>query len=347
MPVFSPSELITTSRAILEAAGASVEEAQIVARHLIEANLAGHDSHGIIALPKYVARMETKHIVAGAEFEIVSETPSTLVVDGHWGFGFTTTERTMKMAIEKAKANGVAAATIRNQGHVGRLAAYTLMAAKEGMVAMMFADSGRGPKQVVPFGGREPRLGTNPISFAAPSNLAGTVFLDMATSAVAGGKLALAAARGQQVPTGWVIDAEGNQTTDPRHHKNGGFLMPLGGSEGHKGYGLGVMVEILCGLLTGLGYGFSTTGKHNDGVFMALFKADAFRPEDEFKKDVTEFAEYLASTPPAKDFKRVYYPGEIEYLTMTDRTANGINIEEKTWNKVLEVAAQYGVSVPA
>lgn len=344
MPILTPTRLIEVSRAIFEAAGASAEEASIVTRHLVEANLAGHDSHGVIAIPKYIARIESEHLVPGAKFEVLREGPSTLAVDGHWGFGYTTTERTMRMAIEKAKVTGVAAATIRNQGHIGRLAAYTLMAAKDGMIAFMFADSGRGPKQVVPFGGREPRLGTNPLSFAAPSNLAGTVFLDMATSAVAGGKLALAAARGEQVPTGWVIDGEGNATTDPTQHKNGGFLLPLGGSEGHKGYGLSVMVEILCGLLTGLGFGFSTTGKHNDGVFFALFKADAFRPVEEFKRDVTDFATYLAKTEPAAGFRRVYYPGELEHMTELERSKNGIQIEEKTWSKIIEVAERYGLT---
>lgn len=344
MPTFTVDRLTEVSRVIFEAAGASSEEAAIVTRHLVEANLAGHDSHGMIRIPKYVARMESQQIVPNAPFEVVRESPSSLVIDGNWGFGYTVTERTMRMAIDKAKTNGVAAATIRQQGHIGRLAAYTLMAAKEGMIAFLFADSGRGPKQVVPYGGREPRLGTNPLSFAAPSNLAGPLFLDMATSAVAGGKISLALARGEKIPTGWVIDADGNQTTDPSHHKNGGFLLPLGGTEGYKGYGLAVMVEILCGLLPGLGFGFTPKGKHNDGVFLAVFNVDAFRPLATFKQEVSEFATYLGETPPAAGFKRVYYPGEIEHMTEIERNRDGIKIEDKTWAKISETAQKYGVA---
>src|SRR6185437_13670815 len=152
-------------------------------------------------------RIKVGHIVPGAPWVIVKESPTTTVVDGHWGFGYTVNERAMRLTIEKAEKSNVAAATVFRQGHIGRLAGYTLMAAEAGMIGLITADSGRSPKGVAPFGGREARLGTNPISIAVPSDLEGPLFLDMATSAVAAGKVALAAARGEAVPTGWIIDA--------------------------------------------------------------------------------------------------------------------------------------------
>jgi uncharacterized oxidoreductase len=295
-------------------------------------------------IPSYIERVKVGHIVPGAPWKIVQESPTTTVVDGHWGFGYVVNERAMKYTIEKARKSNVAAATVFRQGHIGRLASYPLMAVEEGMIGLITADSGRSPKHVAPFGGAEPRLGTNPLSIAVPSDLGGPLFLDMATSAVAAGKISLAVARKQEVPLGWIIDKDGKQTTDPTQHRKGGALLPLGGTEGYKGYGLAVMVEILCGLLTGLGFGVEPTGRHNDGCFMAVFKVDAFRPLAQFKQEVTEFAHYLQNTKPAEGFSRVYYPGEIEYEKEKDRRASGIEVEDATWQKLRELAAGYGVA---
>ena len=193
----------------------------------------------------------------------MKDSPTTTVIDGHWGFGYVVTERAMKLTIEKARVQNVAAATVHRQSHIGRLAAYPLMAAKEDMIAMITADSGRSAKGVVPFGGIEKRLGTNPISMAMPSDLKGPFFLDMATSAVAAGKINLAKARGTEVPKGWMIDKHGNPSQDPNDLSHGGSILPLGADQGHKGYGLSSMVEIFSGILPGLGFGHDTSGRHN------------------------------------------------------------------------------------
>src|ERR687885_94213 len=241
MPRVPADRLLRIAEALLVGAGTPREEAEIVARHSIEANLAGHDSHGIIQIPTYIDRIKVGHIVPGAPWTIVQESPTTTVIDGHWGFGYVVTERAMRLTIDKARTWNVAAATVFRQGHIGRLASYTLMAAEADMVGLITADSGRSPKAVAPFGGREARLGTNPISIAVPSDLDAPFYLDMATSAVAAGKIQLAVARGEQIPTGWIIDAEGRHTTDPTQYRKGGALLPLGGSEGYKGSGLAAM----------------------------------------------------------------------------------------------------------
>ena len=238
MPTVDADRLTTIAAELLKGSGASEEEAEIISRHSVGANLAGHDSHGIIQIPTYIDRVKRGHIVPGAEFEILKDTPTTTVVDGHWGFGYVASERLMQMTIGKAKQGGVAAATVFRQSHVGRVADYPIMAAKQGLIGIMTADSGRSSKSVVPFGGREPRLGTNPICIAMPSNLEGTMFIDMATSAVAAGKLGVAVARGTGIPEGWILDKDGNPSTDPNDLRNGGAVLPLGGPEGHKGYGL-------------------------------------------------------------------------------------------------------------
>ena len=344
MPVVAAERLTTITTELLRAAGASAEEATTVAKGCVLANLTGHDSHGVIAIPTYIDRVSKGHIVPGAPFKIVQETATTTVVDGNWGFGFVVAERTMKLTIEKAKKSNVAAATILRQSHVGRVGAYPIIAAKEGMIAIMTADSGRSPKAVAPFGGREARVGTNPISIAIPSNLDGAFCLDMATSAVAAGKIKLAQAKGIKIPTGWIVDKEGNATTDPGEFDKGGVLLPLGGEEGHKGYGLSAMVEVLSAVLPGLGFGVDPSGRHNDGCFLAVFNVEAFRPLATFKQEVTEFAQYLKATPPQKGVKEVLYPGEIEWRREQERRRSGIEVDDSTWKKFEELGAKHGIA---
>ena len=181
MPILQADRLTRISAALLKAAGASDEEASAVAVGCVNANLAGHDSHGVIAIPTYIDRIRVGHIVPGAKWTIVQESPTTTVIDGHWGFGFHVNAKAMALTIEKAKTANVAACTVFRQSHVGRLAAYPMMAMREGMIGLATADSGRSPKAVAPFGGREARLGTNPISIAVPSDLDAPFYLDMAT----------------------------------------------------------------------------------------------------------------------------------------------------------------------
>src|SRR5690348_16592345 len=225
MPRVPAEQLHRLGHALLVGAGTPPDEAEIVMQHSIDANLAGHDSHGIIQIPTYIDRIKVGHIVPGAPFTIVQESPTTTVIDGSWGFGYVVTERAMRITIDKARQMNVAAATVFRQGHIGRLASYPLMAAAEDMIGLITADSGRSPKQVAPFGGREARLGTNPLSVAVPSDLDGPLFLDMATSAVAAGKIQLAVSRGEQIPAGWIIDSEGRPTTDPTQMRAGGALL--------------------------------------------------------------------------------------------------------------------------
>jgi LDH2 family malate/lactate/ureidoglycolate dehydrogenase len=343
MPLIGAEELTAFAIAVYEAAGTPPEHARIVAAHQVGANLAGHDSHGVVLLPTYVERIDRGHIVPAARPRLLTETPTTLAVNGQWGFGPVVSEWTMERCIAKAREVRIAAATVREQSHVGRLADYPLMAARAGFIGLMMADSGQTAKQVAPFGGREARLGTNPLSIAFPSDLPGPVFLDMATSAVAAGKLNVARARNQAIPLGWLLDRDGKPTTDPNDHLNGGVMLPLGGPEGHKGYGLSFAVETLAAVLPGLGFGVDPQGRHNDGVFMLAVDPGAFSPT-EFKGQVGAFVRYLKETPPAEGFDEVLYPGELEYRTAQRRGREGIPIEDSTWGRLAAVGDRFGLS---
>ena len=242
------------------------------------------------------------------------------------------------MAIDKAKSKGVATLTVRRQSHIGRLGDYATMALNSDMIGLITADSGAGPKAVAPFGGRARRLGTNPICIGVPSDLDGPVVLDMATSAVAAGKISLARNRGEEVPLGWIVDKDGNPTTDPNDYYAGGAILPVGADQGHKGYGLSFMVEMFSGLFTGLGFGIDPKARHNDGCFISVYNVDYFRPLKEFKTSVKEFAEFIKTSPPAAGFSEVFYPGEVEYITEQKRRAEGVYIEDETWRQITELA---------
>jgi len=343
MPIFTPEYLHRVAYQIYRAKGTPEHEAEIVATHQVKANLVGHDSHGVILIPEYSARIDRGHIVPGAPFVVEREAPCTAVINGNWGFGFVVTERAMSMAIAKAKTHGVAAITVHYQSHIGRLGDYPAMAAREGMIGLITADSGAGPKAVVPFGGRERRLGTNPICIGMPSDLEGPVLLDMATSAVAQGKISLARNRKEQVPPGWIIDKDGNPTTNPDDYFAGGAILPVGADQGHKGYGLSFMVEVFSGLLTGLGFGIDPQARHNDGVFIGVFNVEHFRPLSQFKKELAEFIEFVKTSPPAAGFSEVLYPGEIEYRTEQRRRREGIFVEDETWGQIRRLIDVLGV----
>jgi uncharacterized oxidoreductase len=343
MPHKSPEQVYDLITGVYEAVGVSAEEAAIVARHMVGANLAGHDSHGVILLPSYIENLRAGRVVAGAAFEVLDETPTTARINGNWGFGQVVSERAMEVAIAKARTSMLAAVTVFQQNHVGRVADYPLMASRAGLIGFMFCDSGRGPKQVVPFGGRAPKLGTNPISIALPSDLEAPVFLDMATSAAAANKLRVYKNRGLPTPEGWIVDRDGRPTTDPNDYYAGGSLLPMGGGQGHKGYGLGFMVEVFAGVLTGLGFGVEPTGRHNDGSLMIVLNPAAFRPLDLFRAEVAAFARDVKTSPPAPGVAEVYYPGELEWRSEQERRRAGIPIEEETWAALVALARGLGL----
>lgn len=339
MPNVSAEQLRELLSTIYHRAGVSEEKTEAVVRNQVDANLCGHDSHGALRTPIYVTLIREGRVVPDAPFEVVSEHPASLVVDGHRGLGFVVTERAQDLLLDKARKVGVAAMSVRNQSHIGRLGAYTERATEHGMAALLVADSGRGPKSVAPFGGSDRRLGTNPISIALPASLDGPVVLDMATSAVAGGKVKVARSRGLPMGKGWAIDAAGQPTTDPEAFYDGGALLPLGGDQAHKGYGLSFVVESLAAVLSGIGYGADAEGFPNDGILMVLLNVEMFRPLDGFRHEMAAFARYVKESPAAPGVDEVLYPGEFETSMRKRRTVDGIDLPDKVWADLQDLVA--------
>ncbi|HWL45203.1 MAG TPA: Ldh family oxidoreductase [Ilumatobacter sp.] len=342
MPTITHDDLATFVADILIAADVPAGEAATVARLTVASDLAGHDSHGVAMIPGYVRHVEAGEIRPGAPFEVVRETSTTTVIDGHGGFGFVVADRAMDITIDKASRHGMAATTVRGQSHVGRLAAYPVKAARHGHIAIAMA-SGRGGKWVVPFGGCQARMGTNPISVAVPSALPGVFAFDMATSAVAGGAVRVAQRAGETIPTGWIVDADGRPTTDPDDLDRGGALLPFGGTQAHKGYALSATIEALANLLAGLGVAASDAA-HGNSCFMACFAVDAFGDRAQYEREVAEFAQALQATPPADGFAEVLYPGEQAHRREAENLRSGIHLRDATWDELRALAARYGVT---
>lgn len=326
---------------IFIAAGAPPEEAWLVSEFLVKANLAGHDSHGIIRVIQYVNEIEKGFIRPGAKIEVVRETPSSAVLNGNWGFGQVVAKRAMELAVEKASDNAVSIVCAFNCNHIGRLADYTSIASKKDMIGIAMVNSTR---FVAPFGGKERMLSTGPMSFAYPSDLEFPFIVDVATSVAAEGKVRVALHKGEKIPFGWIIDKNGNPSNNPQDLYDGGALLPLGGEEsGHKGFGLGLAVEVLSGILTNAGCAYEET-KRGNGVFFEVINIEKFMPINEFKRRVGDLIRAMKASKPRPGFKEIIIPGEPEYLMEKVRLKEGIYIPERTWEEIKKIARKLKVS---
>ncbi len=314
---------------ILVAAGTSTVDAQTVARSLVGSNLLGHDSHGVRRLVDYVAKIHSGQIVPRAEPKAEATRPGTIVVHGRRAFGQLAAGRAVRELRTLATEYGSGVAAIRDCNHVGRLGEYVATLAEHDLVALAF---GNADATVAPFGGRERRLGTNPLAWAAPrAPDKPPVVMDWATSGVAEGKLAVARDRDEPVPEGLVLDAEGRGSTDPADFYAGGVLLPFGG---HKGYGLSVLIEIVGGLVSGTGIGSMPGFRGGFGTVLLAFDIAAFLPVVEFREQTERFCRELTATPAAEGHREVLVPGEPEERVRRERERDGIPIAEPTWHEL-------------
>ncbi|HEY1066293.1 MAG TPA: Ldh family oxidoreductase, partial [Pirellulales bacterium] len=252
MPRLAAAELLEFATRLLHAGGLGPDEAALVGKSLVEANLRGHDSHGVMRIPFYLDSLKKGEVVAGAEFTVLNESPSLVVADGNWGFGQTQAQKLTKMLIAKAQQTGVAVGTLRRASHTGRLGEYCEMAAEAGLVSMMMVNTHGFARRVAPPGGKAPRIGTNPLAIGVPTDGA-PLLLDFGTSATAEGKVRVKKIAGQTCPEGWLLDSEGKPTTDPNtlYADPPGTILPMGGDQSYKGFGLGLMIELFAGALSG------------------------------------------------------------------------------------------------
>jgi uncharacterized oxidoreductase len=346
MPTFSPDALEALARDIFQTIGTPKDGAAWMGKLLVRANLRGHDSHGVIRVPQYVASYRRGEVDPKAEPAVTQEGPATALVDGRSGYGQIVARRGMQVAIEKAAAIGVAAVGVYRCNHIGRLADYAEMAVERDMVAFLGVNAGGAGQRMAPWGGCAPRLSTNPLAFASPAGGEVPISLDIATTMAAEGKVRLKRNRKEQMPPGWVIDAEGKPTTDPNaiYGEPQGTILPVGG---HKGYGLALMVEVLGGILARAGYSRENPGPVLNGIFIVVVDIKRFVEPAAFKREADDLVRYLKTCPPVAGGGPIMIPGEPEASMEKARRASGIFVEEETWRQVEEAAQELGVTVPA
>jgi L-2-hydroxycarboxylate dehydrogenase (NAD+) len=334
--------------------GVPEADAKIVGDVLISADLRGVESHGLLRLGSYYGNRISKGFIdPTTPYKIISETPTTALIDGGNGCGQVVSYKAMQMAVEKAKTGGLAAITVKNSNHFGIAGYYSMMALEQGMIGICMTNS---QPLVAPTYGRTAVMGTNPISVAAPAHKAHPYVLDMATSAVAYGKIQLYDKKEEKIPLGWGIDDNGLVTDDPKKIKPGGHgaLLPLGGMDitaGYKGFGLAILVEVMCSLLSG-GHFLTQVGSPSKpeptGVahfFMAI-NIEAFRPLIDFKLHMDEMITLLKNSPLAVDRDEILIAGQREFDYEAYNNIHGVPLIQPIVNDLMVDADKVGVSFP-
>ncbi|HVU88969.1 MAG TPA: malate/lactate/ureidoglycolate dehydrogenase [Pirellulales bacterium] len=329
--------------AIFEAAGSGPAEAAAVGEHLVEANLVGHDSHGVIRIAPYINWVREKKLVPNQLPRTVINAGSIGVLDGQLGYGQVMARHATDLAIKLAKEHAIAAVALFNSGHVGRVGAWAEMAAQAGLVSLCFVNTSGGGILVAPTGGIDRRLSANPIAIAVPVRGGKPLLVDMSTCAIAEGKIRVAFNKGQLVPDNAIIDAQGRPTNDPRvfYADPPGAILPVGG---HKGFGLGVMVEMLAGALTGGGCSRSNVPRLEQAMFTITIDPHRFQSEDAFAKEVQQYIDFVKSSRTVTPDGEILMPGEPEERTRFARTARGIELDDMTWGQINDVAKSLNVS---
>ena len=335
----SASYLQQISRKLFAATGAPDDIASTVAEILVNANLAGHDSHGVQFVPMYLDRIEDGHIDNKAYPAIVRESANTLHVDGKNGFGHTMSRQAMEWAIERARKSTVCCVTFQNTTHIGRLGEYAEQAARAGCITLItLGGASAAGSQVVPFGGARGALGTNPIAVGIPTGDDAPFVIDFATSVVAGGKILVAMSKGLDVPDGVMVDSEGSPSTNPEDFRKGGYLLPFGG---HKGYALSLFFS----LMGGLAGQFNAELTSMAGLFMQVYDVAAFTPLDGYQRNVRAVLDAMKSIPPAPGFDEVLVPGDFENRSRQQRLAEGIEVPADTFARLEAWADKLNVSL--
>lgn len=347
MPRLTADQLRRAGYRLFTAAGCSEEDARSVVDHLVESNLFGHDSHGAIRFYEYLRFIRTGVFRTDARPFVVKDMGCAAVVDGGGALGQIGGTFAAQLAIRKAREHGIGVVALRNCSHLGRIGAYPLQAAREGLIGLAFVNAGRLGYQIAPFGGIDGRLSTNPVAFAAPRPGADPILVDMTTSITAEGKIRLAINQGKSIPEGWIVDAAGNPTTDPRALKADppGAILPLGGPAGHKGFGLGLMVDVLAGTLSGQGCASGEREMRSNGLLFHVYSIDHFTDRAAYDAEVESLVRHVRSSRPAPGFSEILLPGEPEFRTRRRREAEGIDVDDTTWSQIGEEGRLLGVDV--
>lgn len=338
---FDTEKLKKFSADIMVKTGVAAKDAGLFADSLIRADMRGIGSHGVTRLKTYAYRVEAGFVDASATLSVLSEAPSFLLLDANNGLGVPAAHKAMEICMNRAAKTGVCFAAVKGGNHFGMGAFFTELAAKRGMIGFAVTN---GPKQLPPTGGREAVIGTNPLSVSIPAGNYRPFTLDMATSVVARGKVTLAKKEGRSIPEGWGIDENGHPTTDPARVK---CMLPFGGP---KGYGIGMIIEILCSCLTGAATGLTMGGfydfsgkKQNVGFFLGALDISRIVPMEEFEARMESLIESVKGSQKAEGIKEIFVPGEIELNKEETARCEGIVLSDTVLAELKETSEKYGV----
>jgi LDH2 family malate/lactate/ureidoglycolate dehydrogenase len=342
----APENLRAFAGGVLAAEGLPSQDAALVADSLVQADLWNHQSHGVLRLPWYVARLRSGAMTARTAPAVLSDTGPLVLLDGRDGVGQVLADRAREIAVQRARAHGVGVVGVRNSNHFGTAMWFTRRAARDGCVAVLTTNAS---PAMAPWGGREKVVGTNPWSIAAPAPGGRVVAVDIANTAVARGKVYLARNRGEPIPETWALTREGAPTTDPAEGVLG-LILPMAG---HKGYAIAFLMDVLSGALTGSSVGTAVHGPHEPGarsgcghLFLAL-DPGAFGDEDGYLVRVEQLIDEVKAVPPAQGFDEVFYPGEVEdRAEAAALAAGGIALPEQSRADLETLAEETGVPLP-
>jgi len=346
----SPAESLTRFvHALFTAAGVPDDEASTVAASLVDANLCGHDSHGVMRAPQYIGFIKDGTYKPGSAFTVLSETPAVLAADGGWGLGQVQAHRLLSRLIPKAQTLGVASGTLRNCGHIGRLGEYAEAAAVKNLVFFAAVNSHGAGRRVSPPGGTEGRISTNPICLGVPTS-GEPVVLDFGTSVVAEGKVRVHFQKKEPVPDGWLVDAQGKPSNDPAtlYTEPRGSILPFGGQQTYKGFGLGLLLDLFCGGLSGGRCSNPAAPMPGIGntVHFTVYDPVAFGGVDAFLNEADGLTGFVRGCPPSDPAKPILLPGDPERHSKTARLRKGIPIPDGTWVLIAKIAGELNVREP-
>lgn len=355
--IFTYQRLFTFCESVFMKMGCAKEDAHIATKVLLNADARGIDSHGVARLSGYVRLWQAGRVNTKPNLKIIYETPSTATIDGDSGLGLVVAPYAMQVAINKAKQVGTGWVAVQNSNHFGIAGYHAMMALQQDMIGIAMTNASA---LVAPTFGKEKMLGTNPIAVAVPSGNEAPFVADFSTTTAANGKLEILQRKNENTPTGWVQDENGNESIDANILKKGGALLPLGSDRehsSHKGYALGSIVDIFCGTLSGANYGpwvppfpayipmpQNMPGK-GIGHYFGAMRIDAFRPADEFKKDMDNWIQRFNSTAPINASQKVIVPGTPEREMEMQRMQNGIPVIESVVEDLKKVGEELGVSL--
>ncbi len=346
MPTMKAERLKQLGAALLDALGSPHERSAWVVETLLRANFAGHDSHGFMRLLQYAEFLRDGHIKPAAEVTTLRATGATALLDAGRAWGQVAARAGMERAIDIAASQGVSMVALVNCPHIGRLGEYVVMAAERDMIGTAFVNSQTGSAgSVAPWGGVEGRFTPTPLAFAAPSGLDFPVLVDITASVMPEGKIRDHLFRGAQLPENVIIDAAGKPTREAKdfYGPPAGSLLPLGGPVGHKGYALGVMIEMLAGGLSGAGYVSEDAVTHGNGVLFQVMNIEAFEDIAAFKRRTRDLIAHVKSARTGDGVAEVLFPGEPEYRSTQRRRREGIALPENLWREFVALAAALGI----